>query len=66
MVISEKWDICLERTFINVGIGLIAGGLTGVVLTRSPGLKKALWGFGAGCGMGSSWTKCSQDFEKSP
>ncbi|CAM9518318.1 unnamed protein product [Choristocarpus tenellus] len=33
MIISEKWDACLERSLINIGIGLVAGGLTGVVLT---------------------------------
>lgn len=34
MVISEKWDACLERTVMNFGIGILAGGLASVVLTR--------------------------------
>ena len=32
--ISEKWDVCLERTVINFGMGVVAAGLAGVVLTR--------------------------------
>ncbi|CAM9701476.1 unnamed protein product [Sphacelaria rigidula] len=64
MVISEKWDSCLERTVINFGIGVVAGGLAGVVLTRAPGMRKAVMGFGGGCGVGSSWIQCSQEFAK--
>ncbi|CAM9707227.1 unnamed protein product, partial [Hapterophycus canaliculatus] len=32
--ISEKWDVCLERTVINFGMGVVAAGLASVVLTR--------------------------------
>ncbi|CAM9406847.1 unnamed protein product [Scytosiphon promiscuus] len=62
--ISEKWDVCLERTVINVGMGVVAAGLASVVLTRSPGMRRAVMGFGAGCGAGSSWVVCSEDFAK--
>ncbi|CAN0251248.1 unnamed protein product [Ectocarpus sp. 8 AP-2014] len=62
--ISEKWDVCLERTVINFGAGVVVAGLAGVVLTRSPGMRRAVMGFGAGCGVGSSWVICSQDFAK--
>lgn len=34
MVISEKWDTCLERTVINFGVGFVAGGLGSLVLAR--------------------------------
>lgn len=64
MVVSEKWDACLERTLINFGIGIVAGGLTSVVLTRAPGMRRAVLGFGGGCGVGSSWVQCSQEFAK--
>jgi len=30
--ISDKWDKCLERTIINVGTGLVVGGLLSFVL----------------------------------
>ena len=30
----------------------------------SPGMRRAFMGFGAGCGVGSSWVVCSQDFAK--
>ncbi|KAG5177660.1 hypothetical protein JKP88DRAFT_226371 [Tribonema minus] len=64
MLISEQWDECLERTLINFGTGLLVGGLSAVVLTRSPGAKRALMGFGAGAGVGASWVHCSQAFER--
>ncbi|CAM9881652.1 unnamed protein product, partial [Chrysoparadoxa australica] len=60
MIISEKWDECLERTCINLGVGLVAGGLSAVVLARSPGMRRALTGFGGGVGVGVSWVTCSQ------
>lgn len=34
LVISDKWDKCLERTIINVGTGLVVGGLLSFVFAR--------------------------------
>ncbi|CAM9921142.1 unnamed protein product, partial [Ascophyllum nodosum] len=62
--LSSKWDVCLERAVINFGIGIVTAGLAGVVLTRAPGMRKAVMGFGGGCGVGYSWVLCSQDFKK--
>lgn len=42
MVINEKWDACLERTVINLGIGLVAGGLGSLIIARESCLRKIL------------------------
>eukprot|EP00953_Heterococcus_sp_UTEX-ZZ885_P035891 18520-Heterococcus_DN1.PRE.1 len=62
--ISAQWDACLETTVINFGAGLVVGALSAVVLTRSPGFRRAIRGFGAGAGVGASWVHCSQAFDK--
>jgi inner membrane organizing system protein 1 len=33
--ISEKWDKCLENFTLYFGAGLVAGGLTSLVLART-------------------------------
>lgn len=43
LLINEKWDTCLERTVINFGIGLVAAGLGGAVLTRECGNVAIPW-----------------------
>lgn len=43
--ISEKWDVCLERTVINFGIGVVAAGLAGVVLTRECSVRNCVQAF---------------------
>ncbi|CEG48151.1 Protein of unknown function DUF543 [Plasmopara halstedii] len=56
--ISEKWDKCLENFTLYFGAGLVAGGLTSVVLARSGAGRGLITGLGAGSGAGSSWTTC--------
>lgn len=34
LVVSDTWDRCLERTIVNVGTGLVVGGLLSFVLAR--------------------------------
>lgn len=34
------------------------------ISSGAPGMRRAVMGFGAGCGVGSSWVVCSQDFAK--
>ncbi|DAZ93681.1 TPA: hypothetical protein N0F65_008189 [Lagenidium giganteum] len=60
--ISEKWDKCLENFALHFGAGLVAGGLTSLVLARSGGGRGLITGFGAGAGTGSSWTTCQLAF----
>ncbi|KAJ0412910.1 hypothetical protein ATCC90586_002540 [Pythium insidiosum] len=61
--ISEKWDKCLENFALHFTAGLVAGGLTSVVLARTGGARGVLTGFGAGAGAGSSWTTCQLAFK---
>ncbi|TYZ63024.1 hypothetical protein PybrP1_004018 [[Pythium] brassicae (nom. inval.)] len=61
--ISEKWDKCIENFTLHFAAGLVAGGLTSVVLARSGAARGVLTGFGAGAGAGSSWTTCQLAFK---
>uniref|UniRef100_M4B4T3 Uncharacterized protein n=1 Tax=Hyaloperonospora arabidopsidis (strain Emoy2) TaxID=559515 RepID=M4B4T3_HYAAE len=60
--ISEKWDKCLENFALYFGTGLMAGGLTSLVLARSGAGRGLVTGLGAGAGAGSSWTTCQMAF----
>ncbi|CAH0485226.1 hypothetical protein KXD40_003034 [Peronospora effusa] len=60
--ISEKWDKCLENFTLYFGAGLVAGGLTSLVLARSGAGRGLITGLGAGTGAGSSWTTCQMAF----
>lgn len=60
--ISEKWDKCLENFTLHFTAGLVAGGLTSLVLSRTGGARGFLTGLGAGAGAGSSWTTCQMAF----
>ncbi|KDO34283.1 hypothetical protein SPRG_19101 [Saprolegnia parasitica CBS 223.65] len=62
--ISEKWDKCIESFMVNFSAGLVAGGLTSLVLARTGAGRSALTGFGAGAGAGATWTTCSLAFEE--
>ncbi|TMW62813.1 hypothetical protein Poli38472_005431 [Pythium oligandrum] len=61
--ISEKWDKCIENFALHFSAGLVAGGLTSIVLARTGGARGVLTGFGAGAGAGSSWTTCQLAFK---
>ncbi|KAI9913334.1 hypothetical protein PsorP6_005480 [Peronosclerospora sorghi] len=60
--ISEKWDKCIENFTLYFGAGLVAGGLTSLVLARSGTGRGLITGIGAGSGAGSSWTTCQMAF----
>ncbi|RHY97765.1 hypothetical protein DYB31_001707 [Aphanomyces astaci] len=62
--ISEKWDKCVESFVVNFSAGLVAGGVTSLVLARTSAGRAALTGFGAGAGVGATWTTCSLAFEE--
>ena len=46
--------------------GLVMGLAAGIVLSRggASGARKILAGFGAGCGVGSGWTKTSIEIDE--
>ncbi|KAG9410404.1 hypothetical protein AC1031_018442 [Aphanomyces cochlioides] len=58
--ISEKWD----NFVVNFSAGLVAGGITSLVLARSGTGRAGLTGFGAGAGVGATWTTCSLAFQE--
>ncbi|TDH66821.1 hypothetical protein CCR75_002414 [Bremia lactucae] len=60
--ISEKWDKCLENFTLYFGAGLVAGGLTSLVLARTGTGRGLITGVGAGAGAGSSWKTCQMAF----
>ncbi|CAK4077760.1 unnamed protein product [Aphanomyces euteiches] len=62
--ISEKWDKCVESFVVNFSAGLVAGGITSLVLARSGAGRAGLTGFGAGAGVGATWTTCSLAFQE--
>eukprot|EP00543_Licmophora_paradoxa_P003277 CAMPEP_0202443338 /NCGR_PEP_ID=MMETSP1360-20130828/2645_1 /ASSEMBLY_ACC=CAM_ASM_000848 /TAXON_ID=515479 /ORGANISM="Licmophora paradoxa, Strain CCMP2313" /LENGTH=66 /DNA_ID=CAMNT_0049059011 /DNA_START=160 /DNA_END=360 /DNA_ORIENTATION=+ len=55
----------LEDMILNTSGGLVAGGILGLVLSRgrSSAARRIFSGLGAGCGLGSSWTKTSMELE---
>ncbi|KAF0699361.1 Aste57867_10077 [Aphanomyces stellatus] len=62
--ISEKWDKCVESFVVNFSAGLVVGGISSLVLARSGAGRGLVTGFGAGAGVGATWTTCSLAFEE--
>ena len=60
--ISAKWDRCIERFFINVGVGAVAGAVSGLLLARGKGGRMLITGIGTGWGAGSAYEACSRAF----
>lgn len=63
--LGVKLECYSDRVKLNMGI---KNSLHVTVPTSNssgaPGMRRAVMGFGAGCGVGSSWVICSQDFTK--
>ncbi len=53
-----------ERGAIYVGVGLTAGALASIVLSRGSNTRKVITAFGGGVGLGTAWTRTSMDLEK--
>ncbi|KAL6751025.1 hypothetical protein V8C86DRAFT_2790107 [Haematococcus lacustris] len=64
--LAEKWDRLAELTTKRLAYGLLAGGLTAVLLARGPGARTAITAFAAGTGCGSAWQQVSKEFEDTP
>ncbi|GFH10371.1 uncharacterized protein HaLaN_05671, partial [Haematococcus lacustris] len=58
--LAEKWDRLAELTTKRLAYGLLAGGLTAVLLARGPGARTAITAFAAGTGCGSAWQQVSK------
>lgn len=54
----------VERGTVYVGVGLTAGALASIVLSRGASTRKVITAFGGGLGLGSAWTRTSMDIEE--
>ncbi|CAN4119677.1 unnamed protein product [Withania somnifera] len=57
---DSKWDACLDMGVRRFTYFSLIGGFAGLLLFRSPVTRWASTAFGAGIGMGSAYTECSQ------
>lgn len=60
--VSARWDRCAENFVVKLGFGLAAGAVGALLLFKGRPMRLATVGFGAGCGVGSSWTACRLRF----
>lgn len=60
--LDAKWDACLDLTVRRFVYSSFAGAFGGLLLFRSPVTRWASVAFGAGLGLGSAYTECSQKF----
>ncbi|XP_034924718.1 MICOS complex subunit MIC10 isoform X2 [Populus alba] len=64
--VNAKWDACLDLSVRRVVYSSLAGAFGGLLLFRSPVSRWASVAFGAGVGIGSSYTDCCRIFQGSP
>ncbi|WMV54419.1 hypothetical protein MTR67_047804 [Solanum verrucosum] len=60
--LDAKWDACLDLGLRRFTYFSLIGGFAGLLLFRSPVTRWASTAFGAGAGLGSAYTECSQKF----
>ena len=60
--LDAKWDACLDLGVRRFAYFSLIGGFAGLLLFRSPVTRWASTAFGAGTGLGSAYTECSQKF----
>ncbi|KAK9134715.1 hypothetical protein Syun_014045 [Stephania yunnanensis] len=60
--LNAKWDACLDLSLRRFAYSSLAGAFGGLLLFRSPVTRWASIAFGAGIGIGSAYTECSQKF----
>ncbi|CAM8996188.1 unnamed protein product [Rhodiola kirilowii] len=63
---SDKWDSCLDLSLRRLVYSSLAGAFSGLLLFRTPVTRWASVAFGAGIGLGSAYTECSQNFNSAP
>ncbi|KAL3641841.1 Mitochondrial inner membrane organizing system component [Castilleja foliolosa] len=64
--LSAKWDAFLDLGTRRFVYSSFAGAFAGLLLFRSPVTRWASVAFGAGVGIGSAYSECSQSFAGSP
>ncbi|KAK4788499.1 hypothetical protein SAY86_019818 [Trapa natans] len=64
--LDAKWDACVDLTARRFVYSSVAGAFGGLLLFRSPVSRWAAVAFGAGIGIGSAYTECSQKFDGFP
>ncbi|KAK4758442.1 hypothetical protein SAY87_019743 [Trapa incisa] len=64
--LDAKWDACVDLTARRFVYASVAGTFGGLLFFRSPVTRWAAVAFGAGIGMGSAYTECSQKFDGFP
>ncbi|KAM6544459.1 hypothetical protein CsatB_008906 [Cannabis sativa] len=64
--VNAKWDACLDLTVRRFVYSSLGGAFGALLLFRSPVSRWASVAFGAGIGIGSAYTECSQLFGGSP
>lgn len=64
-VVTETIREGFEKMVANGATGFVLGGMAGIVLARggASNARKVLAGFGAGVGIGSTWTRTSMDID---
>ncbi|XP_071689885.1 MICOS complex subunit MIC10-like [Rutidosis leptorrhynchoides] len=61
--LNAKWDACLDLGLRRFAYASASGALAGLLLFRSPVTRWAAIAFGAGIGIGSAYSDCSQKFD---
>ncbi|XP_075480338.1 MICOS complex subunit MIC10-like [Primulina tabacum] len=64
--LNAKWDACIDLGVRRCVCSSLAGAFTGLLLFRSPVTRWVSVAFGAGVGVGSAYSECSQKLYKSP
>ncbi|KAK1427590.1 hypothetical protein QVD17_16278 [Tagetes erecta] len=63
--LNAKWDACLDLGVRRFVYASAAGAFAGLLFFRSPVTRWASVAFGAGLGLGSAYSDCSQKFDGS-
>ncbi|KAI3684561.1 hypothetical protein L6452_33785 [Arctium lappa] len=63
--LNAKWDACLDLGVRRFVYASATGAFAGLLLFRSPVTRWASVAFGAGVGIGSAYSDCSQKFDGS-
>ncbi|KAD4385284.1 hypothetical protein E3N88_25452 [Mikania micrantha] len=61
--LNAKWDAYLDLGVRRFVYSSVTGALAGLILFRSPVTRWASIAFGAGVGIGSAYSECSQKFD---
>nr|XP_043637042.1 MICOS complex subunit Mic10-like [Erigeron canadensis] len=61
--LNAKWDACLDLGIRRFVYASAAGAFSGLLLFRTPVTRWASIAFGAGVGIGSAYSDCSQKFD---